>query len=141
MKRFRPLICLCIIVGALLACGESSTTSTTNSTNSSSAPAKQGTWTTTHTFSGNGIKKTETITVPNDWKLQWSCTPSSFMGGSYNVIVGVYNSDSTPADITAINAMCKAGNTSGETEERTSGNVYLDVNSEGDWSLTVQEMK
>ncbi len=131
-----------ILAGTMLACGESTTNSTpTNNNTQQQAPSKPQTWTTTHTYNGTGIKKTETITVPNDWKIQWSCTPSSFMGNSYNVIIGVYNSDGTIADPAAINAMCKDGNTSGETEERTAGNVYLDVNSEGDWAINVQELK
>lgn len=116
------------------------TSSSNNSTNSA-PPAAPQTWTTTHTYSGSGQKKTETITVPNDWKIQWQCDPTSFSGMNYNVIIGVDNSDGTYADPVAINDMCKSGNTSGETEERKAGNVYLDVNSEGSWTITVQELK
>ena len=112
-----------------------------SSSTTSQAPNKPQTWQTTHTYTGNGAKKTETITVGDDWKIQWSCTPSSFMGNSYNVIISVYNSDGTPADYAAVNTMCKDGNTSGETEERTAGNIYLDVNSEGQWTISVLELK
>jgi hypothetical protein len=43
MRRFIPLFCLCIVIGALLACGESNTgtattSNSTNSTTSNSAP-------------------------------------------------------------------------------------------------------
>jgi hypothetical protein len=144
------VIVLIGIISAVSNGGKSSSTATpsspdnssnnTNSTNNS-APSKPTTWTTTHTYTGNGIKKTETFSVGDDWKLQWSCDPTSSYGGQYNVIVGVYNSDGTPADIAAINTICKAGNTSGETEERSGGNVYLDVNSEAAWTLTIQEPK
>jgi len=78
--------------------------------------------------------------VPGDWKVLWSCTPSSFYGGQYNVQLIVYNSDGTPADL-AINAICQAGTTSGQTEEHKSGQVYLDINSEGAWTIQVQELK
>lgn len=97
-------------------------------------------WTTTHTFTGNGIKKTAVFTVPADWKVLWSCTPSSFYGGQYNIILSVYNSDGTPADI-AVNTICKAGNTGDVTEEHQGGDVYLDINSEGAWTIQVQELK
>lgn len=141
------VVVLIALISAVSSGGKSSSTTTSSSTDNSSsstknsAPSQSQTWQTTHTYNGNGEKKTETITVGNDWKIQWSCTPSSFMGNTYNVIVSVYNSDGTPADYAAINTMCKDGNTSGETEEHTGGNVYLDVNSEGDWSLTIQELK
>ncbi len=85
--------------------------------------------------------KTETFTVGNDWKLQWSCTPSSSYLGEYNVMVDVYNSDGTSADLGAINTICQSGNVSGETEERVSGDLYLDVQSEGAWTMTIQELK
>jgi hypothetical protein len=105
------------------------------------APAqKPQSWQVTHTFTGNGAKKTETFAIGDNWKLQWKCNPASFMG-SYNVIVSVTNSDNTPADFAAVNTMCKAGNTSGETQEHQGGNVFLDVNSEGDWTITIQELK
>ncbi|MFL5625968.1 MAG: hypothetical protein ACJ788_10295 [Ktedonobacteraceae bacterium] len=101
------------------------------------APAK---WTTTHNYKGSGIKKTDIFTVPDDWKITWSCNPSSFYGSQYNVQVYVYNSDGSIADV-AINALCKSGNTSGETEEHQGGDVYLDINSEADWTIKVQEFK
>ncbi len=85
------------------------------------APAK---WTTTHSFTGSGIKKTAIFSVPDDWKIIWSCNAGSFYGNQYNVQVYVYNSDGSIADV-AINELCKTGNTSGETEEHQSGDVYL----------------
>jgi hypothetical protein len=105
------------------------------------APAVQK-WTTVQTFSGNGAKKTNSFTVPADWRIVWSCTPSSFLGNSYNVIISVNNaSDGSPVDYGAVNTICKAGNTGDTTEERTSGSVFLDVNSEGAWSVQVQELR
>ena len=98
------------------------------------------TWTTIQTFSGNGIKKTSIFTAPDDWRIVWSCTPSSFYVGQYNVIVTVYNSDGSMADL-AVNTICKSGNTGDFTEEHTGGQVYLDVNSEGAWKIQVQQLK
>src|SRR2546421_1393197 len=100
-------------------------------------PAK---WTTTHTFTGNGIKKTAIFSVPDDWKILWSCNAQSFYGSQYNVQVYVYNSDGSLADV-AINELCKPGNTSGETEEHQSGDNYLEVNSEAAWKVQIQEFK
>ena len=57
------------------------------------------------------------------------------------MIVDVDNSDGTSADAGVINTICKNGNISGETEERVSGNVYLDVQSEAAWAMTIQELK
>lgn len=56
-------------------------------------------------------------------------------------MVDVYNSDGTSADLGAINTICQSGNVSGETEERVSGDLYLDVQSEGAWTMTIQELK
>lgn len=97
-------------------------------------------WTVTHTFSGSGIKQTPTFTAPDDWRILWSCTPSSFYNSSYNVIVTVYNSDGSISDI-AVNTICKSGNTHDYTEEHSGGPVYLDINSEGDWKIQVEELR
>lgn len=113
---------------------------TSQPTQAATQPASGGKWTTTHTFTGNGIKKTAVFTAPSDWKILWKCNPSSFTGGVYNVIVTVYGSDGSLQDI-AINATCKSGTTSGETEEHNGGPIYLDVNSEADWTIQVQEQK
>jgi hypothetical protein len=104
------------------------------------APTKAPQWQTTQTFSGDGTKKTGTFTVADNWKLSWKCDPASFSGYQYNVIVTIYGSDNTMHDV-AINTLCKSGNTSGETEEHTGGSIYLDVNSEGSWNVTIQELK
>ena len=140
------LVVLFIII-AIASGGKSGSTTTpsspgnSNGTNQQQPTAKPQTWQTTHTYTGSGIKKTESFTVGNDWKLQWSCDPTSFGGSSYNVIIGVNGSDGSTVDPAAINDMCKSGNTSGETEERTGGSIYLDVNSEGSWTINVQELK
>ncbi len=102
--------------------------------------AQTGTWTTTHTFKGNGTKKTPIFTVPGDWKILYTCAGfSSGIAGALTVTV--YDSNNNIVDL-AINADCKAnGTSSGETEEHQGGDVYLSVDGTGDWSLKIQELK
>jgi len=98
-------------------------------------PTIAPTWRTTHTYSGNGTKKTEIIELGDDWKLQWS---SSSIGA--NVIIHVRSADGTVKDL-AINTIVSESNTSGETEEHSGGSVYLDINSDASWTVTIQELK
>ena len=140
-------------IGSALASHNGTTTTTTttstlsNSNSATQAPTTAPTkapvqkWTTTHTFSGNGIKKTDSFTVADTWKLNWKCDPTSFYGGKYNVIVGVTPTDGSIGDPAAINTMCSSTNTHDTTTEHTGGNIYLDVNSEGSWTIEVQELK
>ena len=133
-------------VGASYAASQAMPTVTTSASVTATGTTPTGTagqvgqkpWKTTHTITGSGIKKTEVFTLAPTWKLLWTCNPASFSGGQYNMIVSVYDASNAPVDV-AINAICKAGTTGGQTEEHTGGAVYLDVNSEGDWTLQVQE--
>lgn len=130
--------------------GSSANTTTTQAatTAATSAPTPTATpkplkWTTVQTFTGSGNKKTATFSVPGDWKILWSCPSADVAAqfGQYNLAVDVNNSDGTPADPGAINELCKSGNLSGETEERVSGQVYLDIQSEAGWTIKIQELK
>ena len=116
------------------------TIATTVPTTAARTPAGQKNWTTTQNFTGSGSKKTGIFSVPADWKINWTCKPSSFTGNQYNLVIFVYNSDNTLAD-SGVNTICKAGNTSDSTEIHTSGQVYLNIISEGDWTIQVQEPK
>lgn len=140
------LVIIGIIIAATSAGGKSSGSTQDTPTSAPVAQATQPTqapqkWTTTHTFTGNGSKKTGVFTAPDDWKIIWKCDPNSFYGGSYNVIVDVNGSDGSPIDPGAINTICKAGNTGDNTEEHQGGQVYLDITSEGAWTITIQELK
>jgi hypothetical protein len=146
------LLCSCIGFAAVSASQQNATSTITAPADTQNAttgatqaptqvPTHPTTWTTTHTFQGNGTKKTAIFTVGNDWKIVWTCNPSSSFGGSYNLIVMVVGSDGSPIDPTAVNTICKAGNTHDVTEEHQGGSVYLDIESEGAWSITVQELK
>ncbi len=137
-----------LVIGSVIRGGGSTTTTTTDSGNSSqssgggshpAATAVPASWHTVTTFKGNGQKKTATFIVGKQWKLQWSCTPSSFYGGQYNVIVEVKSPSDDSVDDFAVNTLCKSGNATGETQEYTAGTFYLDVNSEAAWALVVQD--
>jgi hypothetical protein len=135
MKRFLFLVPLCIIIVALLACGSTNT-------GGSSTPQATKTWQTTHTFTGNGARKTETFTVADSWKIQWSCKGNVEFGVDAPLYITVYNSD-TKVPIDSSSTTCKATDapTTGETEEHQGGNVYLDINAGIEWTLTIQELK
>jgi len=97
-------------------------------------------WTTVQTFKGTGSKKTGSFTASNDWKILWTCNPASF-SIPYNVIIEVHNAaDASLLDL-PVNTTCKAGNTSDSSEEHQGGSVYLDITSEGDWTIQVQEFE
>ena len=147
------IVALVIVIGVITSVNKGGSTSSTDTTSTSGTssstdssaqpttpPTKAMVWTTTQTITGNGTKKTAVFHVGNDWKIVWSCDPSSF-ATQYNVIVMVNNSDGTYADPSAINTLCKTGNTGDSTEEHQGGDVYLDITSEGAWKIQVQELK
>lgn len=121
--------------------GASHTPSATNTPAPTPTPTHVPQWTVVQSFSGNGNKQTGTFNTPDDWRLVWTCDPSSDYFGSYNLIVDVDYSDGTPLDIGAINTICQQGNTSDYTEEHSGGDVYLSVVSEAAWTLQVQVLK
>jgi hypothetical protein len=130
-----------------VASAQATTQATSQPTQAPTQPAVTPTptltpkWTTVQTITGNGNKKTGVFSTPNDWKIVWSCNPSSFDNIQYNLSVDVYGSDNSIVDLGAINILCKPKNTTGETEEHQGGQVYLDIQSEGDWKIQVQELK
>ncbi|SRR5579875_770453 len=142
--------CFVILIGSLLACGESSTASNSNtgspSSSSSSAnvtptPTKALKWTTTQTFSGNGTQKTAIFTVPGDWKIAWSCTSAvdgTGIDGELNI--GIFDNQNNPVD--DLLETCKYGKTtSGVSEEHQGGQVYLSIDGSVPWKVQIQELK
>ena len=97
-------------------------------------------WTTTHTFTGSGEKKTSTFPVEDTWQIIWTCNPGAIFGGLGTIIVNVFSSDGTFQQ-GAINDTCKAGHTTGNTTEQQGGNIYLDITGGGTWTIQVQELK
>jgi hypothetical protein len=100
-------------------------------------------WTTVQTFSGNGEKKTGNFTVPDSWRILWTCQGLTDGTGIDGILyINVYNSDGTPLDPDAVGATCAYGKvTSDNTEEHTGGTVYLDVNTGLSWTIKVQVLK
>jgi hypothetical protein len=101
-------------------------------------------WTTIQTFKGNGKQRTPAFAVPNGWKIVGTC--QGFTDGSginRSLVVAVYRSNGTIANLSAIDTTCKAGSkpTIVSTEEHYSGSIYLDVSATGAWTIQVQEMK
>lgn len=164
-KKKKTGLIIGIIIGALVLCGicggigsvmshsgnSTTTTATTTSnsnTSSTSTPTKPPTttptkplsWQTVKTLKGTGTEKTDTFTVPDTWKLTWSCDPASFQNIQYNVIAIVEDSSGAMVD-SGVNALCKAGSTSGETNVTSGGTVRLDITSEGDWTFNIQVQK
>lgn len=141
---------LCGIVGNSLIHTAGATTASTITQSSTANSATQvptktsatGNWTTTHSYIGNGIKKTESFVVGNSWKIVWTCKGIDVGGtqadGSLSITVD--GSDNTPIDIAS--GTCKAGQTTKDsTEEHTGGNVYLNIIGTSDWTVKVQELK
>jgi hypothetical protein len=106
----------------------------------SPTPTHTPKWTTIQTFSGNGSKKTPPFTVPNSWQIAWSCDPASF-GVPYNVIIEVDGTDGSQVDPSAVNTTCQAGNTGDTAQEYQGGNVYLNITSEGTWTIKVKALE
>lgn len=140
-KRRWLLIAFILVFLAIVLIGLALATANAPKPAGPTSTGVQQTWQVTHTFGGNGIKKTAVFTVPDDWKIDWTCNPSSFYSEQYNVIVSVMAPDGSPVDMAAINSICRAGNTGGTTEEHQGGQVYLDVNSEALWVVQVEELK
>jgi hypothetical protein len=121
--------------------GPTPTPGPTNTPAPTATPTHVPQWTTIQTFKGNGNKKTPDFTVPDSWKIVWDCNPSSFGLGQYNLIVDVYNADGSFNDLGAINTICQKGNIHDETQEHGGGSVYLDVQSEGAWTIQIQVLQ
>jgi hypothetical protein len=99
---------------------------------------KPSSWTTTHTFSGKGLQKTDTFTVNGNWRIVWSCDPASANGPSYPVFIEVDSPDGTFLE-NGVDTRCQQNNTHGVNEVQASGQVYLKVISLGYWAVQVQE--
>lgn len=98
----------------------------------------QPSWTTVQSFSGSNYKKTAIFSVPTDWKLLWTCTPDGFGDGNFSILI--YSADNSPVDL-AVNALCKTGMTSDETEEHQNGSIYLDVTAHAPWTIQIQVLQ
>lgn len=148
MKRVYLLFALgALLVGTLLACGESSRTTqstatapTTQATQAQAKPTAPPKWTTTHTFSGNGSKTTETFSVADTWTIIWTCDATNNYGVDGELSVIVYDSQNNLLDNPL--ETCKAGVTSkGTSQEHQGGQVYLKIDGSVPWTITIQELR
>jgi hypothetical protein len=127
-------------------------TASTVTTAPTSAPAQPTTppkptavpkLTTILNLTGNGQKKTAVFTVPDDWKISYTCqafNDGTGMDGSFAVTV--YGADNSIIDPGAVDVTCKNGKTTSDsTEEHQGGQVYLSISGTGDWTLQVQAVK
>src|SRR6266568_8018826 len=111
---------------------------TSAKTQSATTPQAGQKWTTVRTFSGSSSKKTPFFTVPDDWRLNWTCHGGEFGG---NLTATIYGTGNAYVDL-PINATCPAGKTvSYTTEEHQGGSIYLDISALSDWTIMIQELK
>ena len=148
MKRFYLILALVtLLFVALLACGESSqatqstaSSPTTQATQAQASPTAPPKWTTTHTFSGNGSKTTETFSVSDTWTIIWTCDATNNYGVDGELSVIVYDSQNNLLDNPL--ETCKSGVTSkGTSQEHQGGQVYLKIDGSVPWTITVQELQ
>lgn len=138
-KRLTFFVPLLLIIGAILACGNSDTTITDSTPGATTAPK---TWQEVKTIKGDGAKKTENFTVGNNWKIQWECQGNTQYGIDAPLFITVYKEGSTlPLDTASTTCKATDTKTTGETELHKGGTVYLDINAGIPWKLTIQELK
>jgi hypothetical protein len=117
-------------------------TATIDASIPTSTPAPAPKWTTTHKFTGSGDKQTAVFSVPDDWKINWSCDARNTYGVGGVFYIEVYNSDGTMSDAGDVSGNCSPSKiTADSTEEHQSGDVYLKVITGVPWTIEVQEFK
>src|SRR2546430_12447471 len=143
-KKVWLIIALMLLL-TLASCGSDTGTSGSPSSTqaATSAPTSTPTatptphvqkWTTVQHFSGNGSKKTQIFTVPDDYKILYTCAGGTY--GSY-LSATIYDDHNAYVD-GAVNVACDAGKTvKGETEEHQAGSIYLDILGSDQWTIAV----
>ncbi len=136
-KKLFSTLALFILIGALLACGRS--TNVTSDTSSTSVHT--GKWITTHTWSGTGNKRTGIITVPDYWKITYTCYGDTVAGTRVDgsLAITLYQKNFTQIGL-PINEACKV-KTTDSIYEHTPGAIYFDITVLGPWSMQIQELK
>jgi hypothetical protein len=116
----------------------STPTTVTQETAGDAQPSPQFQWTTTQTFSGTGLQKTDTFTVGDHWRIVWSCDPGSVEGEDYLVLIEVDAPDGSILD-RGVETLCQQHTTHGIDEMYSGGQVSLHVVCIGKWTVQVQE--
>jgi hypothetical protein len=141
---------LLVLVAAILlvsfgiwhAVSGSPSAASTAKTASTSLPAPTPTpgrnWHTLLTFSGgNGTKNTQKFKVPADWQFTWSCKGVNGVDGGLYVVI--YNANGSLYNAGAQVTCLASKQVIGSAEEFKSGNVYLNINGNGPWTVSVQQ--
>ncbi len=119
--------------------GSPSTTSAVTITSlPTPTPTPKRNWHTLLTFSGgNETKNTQKFKVPADWQFTWSCQGVNGVDGGLNIVI--YNTNGSLYNAGAQITCLAAKKVSGSVEEFKSGNVYLSINGNGPWTVSVQK--
>jgi hypothetical protein len=108
------------------------------STSLPATPTPKRNWHTLLTFSGgNGTKNTQKFKVPPDWQFTWSCKGVNGVDGGLYVVI--YNANGTLYNAGAQVTCLASKQVIGSAEEFKSGNVYLNINGNGPWTVSVQQ--
>ena len=84
-------------------------------------------------LSGSVSKSTQTVTLPREWKLEWSYDCSIFPASQGAFQVFIYNADGSPAQASIVNQMGARGS---DTEYyHQGGNLYFVISSTCQWTL------
>ncbi len=115
------------------------TSTTTASTPLPTAtPTPQRIWNTFLTVSGgNGTKNTQKFKVPADWQFTWSCKGVDGVDGGLYIVI--YNANGSLYNAGAQVTCLATKQVIGSAEEHQSGDVYLNINGNGPWTVTVQK--
>lgn len=103
-------------------------------------PHPSGQWVTVQTFSGKGSKKTTLFTVPSNWRIAWSCDPTSHSNTNYYLFVRATTATNTLLD-NSVETTCSQNNTQNSSQLHQGGKVYLSILSQGSWIVQVQALK
>jgi len=99
-------------------------------------PSPRLQWKTLYAFKAVGSKKTYPFSVPQNWRLLWSCgnTEQTF----YSLTIAVNAPDGSSIDPVAVLTQCQQTITSNTVEEHKGGTVYLNIDSDSGWTIQVQ---
>ena len=86
--------------------------------------------------SGSGTKSTQTFSAPTNWTLEYTYDCTSFSGGTGNFQVFIQKAAGGYSALTPVNQLGASGS---DTEYyHSGGQLYLEVNSECSWTVTVK---
>jgi hypothetical protein len=147
-RRHWPWLILLVVAIVLISIGiwhitsSSSSARSTTTHSSTSLPAATPTpgrvWHTILSISGNtAAKNTQKFKVPADWQLTWSCRGVNGIDGGLYIVI--YNANGSLYNAGAQVTCLAAKQVIGSVEEQKSGDIYLTINSNDPWTVTVQK--